>query len=133
MAKKIPVLVIDDEPCTRAMLEHHLQAAGFQVHLAADGHSGIAKARKIRPGLVILDLVMPEMDGMEVLMNLKWNKKTADIPVFMLTSKKSPEDMDRALATRADDYLTKPFDGGNIGRIITEKLERLERLKISQN
>ena len=127
--KKISVLVVDDEDYVRTLVQHHLRKAGFEVHLAADGFSGITAARKYKPKLILLDVMMPEMDGLEVLLNLKWNKKTRDIPVFMLTARKSVEDMDRAFANRADDYLTKPFKGEELGNLIKEKLAKLATLK----
>ncbi len=127
-AKKIfPVLVIDDEEYVRSLVQYSLSSVGFEVHMAVDGPSGIKAARKYKPHLILLDVMMPGMDGMEVLLNLKWNRKTRDIPVFMLTAKNSIQDMDSAFAKRADDYITKPVNGDTLGKIIKEKLEKLRK------
>lgn len=125
--KRIPVLVIDDEDDIRKLIKYNLYRDGFEVYTAEDGPSGIKAAREYKPRLILLDVMMPGMDGLEVLLNLKWNKKTKHIPVFMLTGKKAVEDMDRAFAKRADDYLTKPFDGDRLGEIIRAKLAKLKQ------
>ena len=125
--KRIPVLVIDDEDDIRKLIKYRLYSDGFEVYTAEDGPSGIKAARKYRPRLILLDVMMPGMDGLEVLLNLKWHKKTKHIPVFMLTAKNAVEDMDHAFSRRADDYLTKPFDGEKLGKTIKAKLEKLEQ------
>ncbi len=124
--KKVPVLVIDDEEYVRNLVQYSLSSAGFEVYAASDGPSGIKTARKYKPRLIILDVMMPGMDGLEVLLNLKWNKKTKRIPVFMLTGRSLMQDMDKAFARRADDYITKPFDVEKLGGIVKEKLEKLK-------
>lgn len=126
---RIPVLVIDDEEDIRKLVKYNLYYAGFEVYTAKDGPSGIKAARKYKPHLILLDVTMPGMDGLEVLFNLKWNKKTKHIPVFMLTAKSTLEDIDHAYAKRADDYITKPFDGEKLRKTVKQKLENLEMLK----
>lgn len=125
---KNSVLIIDDESDIRKLIKHNLIRAGFEVFTAEDGPSGIKAARKHKPHLILLDVMMPGMSGLEVLFNLKWNKKTKHIPVFMLTAKNSMGDIDHAFARRADDYLTKPFDGEKLGKTIKEKLAKLKQL-----
>ena len=125
--KKITVLVIDDEDDIRKLIKYRLYSEGFKVYTAEDGPSGIKAARKYKPRLILLDVMMPAMDGLEVLLNLKWNKKTKHIPVFMLTAKGSMGDIDSAFARRADDYIIKPFDGEKLGKTIKEKLRKLEK------
>ena len=125
--KKIPVLVIDDEADIRRLVELNLRIDGFDVCTTSDGPSGIEAARKHKPKLILLDVMMPGMDGLEVLTNLKWNKKTKSIPVFMLTSKSTTGDMDHAFSRRADAYITKPFDGETLGRTIKKKLKELKK------
>lgn len=125
--KRITVLVIDDDGVVRKLAEHWLCADSFEIYTAEDGPSGIKAARKYKPRLILLDVMMPGMDGLEVLSNLKWHKETKHIPVFMLTAKSSIGDMDLAFAKRADDYLTKPFDGEKLGKTIKAKLEKLKQ------
>jgi len=125
--KRLPVLVIDDDDIVRELAKHWLYADGFKVYTAEDGPSGIKAARKYRPHLILLDVVMPGIDGLEVLFNLKLHKKTRNIPVFMLTAQSSVGDMEMAFAREADDYITKPFAGKELGKIIKAKLEKLKK------
>ena len=125
--RRIPVLIIDDEDDIRRLIKYRLYHQGFEVYTAADGPTGIEAARCRKPQLILLDWMMPGMDGLEVLFNLKCNKRTRDIPVFMLTAKSTMEDMDNAFAKGADDYLTKPFDGERLGQTIREKLKKLKK------
>jgi len=123
--KRIPILVIDDEDDLRELIKRRLYWEGFDVYTAKDGPSGIQAARKYKPRLILLDVMMPGLDGLEVLSNLKWNKKTKHIPVFMMSAKSLVEDIDRAFSKRADGYITKPFDGKELGKIIKAKLTNL--------
>ena len=123
--KKIPVLVIDDDVSWRKVLEYNLHLDGFEVYTAADGSSGIEAALKHKPSLILLDVMMPDMDGLEVLSTLKHNPRTSRIPVIMLTAKNAVGDIDQAFDIGADDYITKPFDGKKLGKTIKEKLEKL--------
>ena len=124
--KKTTVLVIDDEDDVRRVVELNLRADGFEVYTAPDGPSGIKAAHKYKPEVILLDVMMPGMDGLEVLMNIKWNKKLQEIPVIMLTAKSTIGDMEHSYNKRADGYITKPFNGETLGRIITEKLKKLK-------
>lgn len=123
--KKITVLVIDDEDDVRRVVELNLRADGFEVYTAADGPSGIKAVHEYKPQLILLDVMMPGMDGLE-LTNIKWNKKIQKIPVIMLTAKSTVGDMDHSYNKRADGYITKPFNGETLGRIIKEKLKKLK-------
>ena len=125
--KRIPILLIDDDDIVRELVKHWLHVDDFEVYTAADGLSGIQAARKYKPRLILLDVMMPVMDGLEVLQNLKHNKKTKHIPVFMLTAKSLVGDIERAFARKADDYITKPFAGKELGKIIKAKLEKLKK------
>jgi len=126
-SKRITVLVIDDDAVDRKLAKHWLFDDGFEVYTAEDGPSGIKAARKYKPKLILLDVMMQGMDGLEVLSNLKWHKKTRNIPVFMLTANSSVGDMDHAFARRADAYITKPFAGKELGEIIKAKLKKLKK------
>jgi two-component system alkaline phosphatase synthesis response regulator PhoP len=100
------ILIIDDEASIRNIVEAYLKAEGNVVYLAEDGVQGLAAFRRYQPDLVILDIMLPKMDGLEVLNHIR---RESDVYVIMLTAKS--EEMDRVigLTVGADDYLTKPF------------------------
>ncbi len=104
-----PILIIEDEKDIVDLIDYHLKQAGFIVIKAYDGASGLDKARKEKPDLIILDLMLPEMDGKDVCKSLKSNPETQSIPILMLTAK--AEEVDRIVGFEigADDYVTKPF------------------------
>ena len=103
------ILVVEDEEDIVDLIAYHLKQSGFSVIKALDGPSGLELARKRRPGLVILDLMLPGMDGKDVCRALKSNPLTQSIPILMLTAK--TEEVDRVIGFElgADDYVTKPF------------------------
>ncbi len=131
MRKLIKLLIIEDEQQFREMLESNLSLEGFEVYLAGTGPTGLKLARRKKPDVILLDWMMEGMDGLEVLSKLKYNKKTGDIPVFMMTAKGQIGDIDRACYLGADDYITKPFEVIKLGRIIRLKLEKLEKAGVS--
>lgn len=104
------VLVIDDEENIIEFIRLGLRYEGFHVEPAPDGEQGIITAQRVNPDLIILDVMMPGMDGLEVLQRLRANPTTHDIPIIMLTAKDEVQDKITGLRTGADDYLTKPFD-----------------------
>jgi DNA-binding response OmpR family regulator len=124
MSKWIPVLVIDDDEIIREALKRSLKLYGFKVYPAEDGLTGLNLAREKKPAFILLDWMMPEMDGLEVLSELKHNKRTENIPVFMLTDKGMIGDLDQAFEIGADDYITKPFDLTLLGKIVKTKWEK---------
>ena len=124
MSKWIPVLVIDDDELVRINLKRTMQLYGFKAYLAKDGPTGLKLAQEKIPAFILLDWRMPEMDGLEVLSELKHNKKTKDIPVFMLTVKGMIGDLDQAFEIGADDYIMKPLDMMEFGRIIKAKWQK---------
>jgi CheY-like chemotaxis protein len=99
--------VIDDEPVARDLIERALTKEGFHVEVAADGKSGLERARKLKPQAITLDVMMPGMDGWAVLTSLKADPATADIPVIMLTV---VDEKQIGFALGAADYFTKPID-----------------------
>jgi len=103
------VLIIEDEKDIVDLIAYHLKQAGFSVIAALDGPSGLERAKKERPDLIILDLMLPGMDGKDVCRTLKSNSPTQSIPILMLTAK--TEEVDRVIGFElgADDYVTKPF------------------------
>src|SRR5687767_7657213 len=106
---KQKILVVDDEPDAVELLEVNLKAAGYEVISAHDGEEALTKARMTLPDLIILDLMLPEVDGMEVCKILRRDQKTAGIPIVMLTAKAAEIDRVLGLELGADDYVTKPF------------------------
>ncbi|HMK52007.1 MAG TPA: response regulator transcription factor [Thermodesulfobacteriota bacterium] len=104
-----PILVVEDEKDIVDLITYHLKQSGFSTLVAMDGASGLELANKEHPSLIILDLMLPEMDGKDVCRALKSNSVTQSIPILMLTAK--AEEVDRVIGFElgADDYVTKPF------------------------
>ena len=106
---KQKILVVDDEPEAVELVEFNLKQAGFDVATAADGAEALKKTRSLLPSLIVLDLMLPEMDGLEVCKMLRRDPATAAVPIVMLTAKAAEIDRVLGLELGADDYLTKPF------------------------
>jgi two-component system phosphate regulon response regulator PhoB len=104
------VLVIEDEPDLRNLLDRQLDRAGYRVLLAVDGLEGLEAASREPVDLVLLDLMLPHLDGLEVCRRLKRDARTSRLPVIMLTAKGEPVDRIVGLELGADDYITKPFN-----------------------
>lgn len=119
------ILVADDDPLLRSILEHKLTRAGYRVILAEDGGAALEQARALRPAVLVLDAMMPVLDGFEVLRRLKDDDQTRDLTVFMLTALKRQDDVVSALQLGAADYLAKPFNPD-------ELVARLARLSPSE-
>ncbi len=103
------ILVCDDEKNIRRLVQVNLERAGYKVVTASDGKEALQQVVKERPELIVLDIMMPYMDGFEVLQNLRRNASTREIPVFMLTAKSQDSDIFRGWQSGVDCYLTKPF------------------------
>jgi two-component system alkaline phosphatase synthesis response regulator PhoP len=103
------VLVIDDEPGIIEIVEANLEGDGFSVISASNGKEGLEKIKNEKPELVVLDVMMPEMDGWEVLRRVEQDPDTAGLPVIMLTAKAADEDYIHGLEEGAVEYITKPF------------------------
>ncbi len=112
-AKK-KVLLVDDEAPLRSLLKSLLEMNGFTCLEAEDGKKGLDEARKHTPDLILLDVNMPKMNGFEVLKNLKKEKKTMNIPVIMLTTRDTQDDMAQGMELYADKYIPKPFDSAKL-------------------
>jgi two-component system, OmpR family, alkaline phosphatase synthesis response regulator PhoP len=108
MAKKI--LAVDDERHIVRLVQVNLERQGYTVVTAYDGKEALEKVESEQPDLIVLDVMMPYMDGFEVLQNLKRNPTTRDIPVIMLTAKAQDADVFRGWQSGVDCYLTKPFN-----------------------
>lgn len=126
MKKEVNILFIEDEKNIRTLVSYNLQIDGFKILMASDGPSGLKLAKK-KPDLILLDIAMPGMDGLQVLAELKKDTRTETIPVFMLTARTMMNDIERAFAIGADDYITKPFDPHKLGETIKKKMGRLKK------
>jgi DNA-binding response OmpR family regulator len=131
MSKGNIVLVVEDEEHIRLVVEYNLKRDGFEVYLAEDGPTALELACKVMPDVILLDWMLPGMNGLEVLTELKHDKRTEHIPVFMLTAKGMASDIARAFDLGADDYITKPFDPRLLGEVIKKKLEEPKKAGIS--
>ncbi|MBP6964582.1 MAG: response regulator [Armatimonadetes bacterium] len=104
------ILTVDDEKHIVRLIQVNLERQGYEVVTAYDGREALEKVDSERPDLVILDVMMPYMDGFEVLQNMKRNPSTRDIPVIMLTAKAQDADVFKGWQSGVDCYLTKPFN-----------------------
>jgi DNA-binding response OmpR family regulator len=103
------ILVVDDEPDAVELIRFNLKGAGYEVITAADGEEALKKARALLPNLIILDLMLPEVDGLEVCKILRRDAQVSAVPIIMLTAKAAEIDRVLGLELGADDYVTKPF------------------------
>ena len=103
------ILIVEDDHDIAEMVEYNLTEAGYETVTAPDGRIGVESAAKDRPDLIILDIMLPVMDGFEVCRALKANRSTADIPIIILSAKSQETDKVLGLELGADDYVTKPF------------------------
>jgi len=106
MPKKVKVLVADDEPKIRMFIRANLEARGYEVHLAQDGVEAVEMAGRVLPDVIVLDVNMPRMDGIEACRRIR---QWADMPIIILSVRGDEKDKVRALDEGADDYVTKPF------------------------
>lgn len=120
MPKKI--LVVDDEPELVAMVKMRLEANQYQVVTATDGAEGLAKALEELPDLILLDIAMPKMDGLQVLRQLKHDRRTRRIPVIMLTASGGSSAIMDSQELQAADYFIKPFDSQELLALIQRYL-----------
>jgi two-component system phosphate regulon response regulator PhoB len=118
------ILVVDDEPEAVELLEFNLKQAGFDVISAEDGAEALKKARSALPSLIVLDLMLPEVDGLEVCKMLRRDQTTARIPIIMLTAKAAEMDRIVGLELGAEDYITKPFSPRELVLRVKKVLQR---------
>ncbi|MGB2092039.1 MAG: response regulator transcription factor [Akkermansiaceae bacterium] len=118
------VLVIEDEEDIADLVAFNLRRAGYHVETASDGIKGLGAAKALLPDLIVLDLMMPGMDGISLFKELKREPATRVIPVIMLTARGQTEDRIRGLEVGADDYMTKPFSPKELSLRVTNLLKR---------
>lgn len=123
MASGRKILVVDDEPHIRKILQFLLQREGLQVELAENGEAALEAVQRFAPDLILLDVMMPKMDGFSVLQHLRGNIQTSWIPIIMLTAKGESSEKVRGLKGGANDYLTKPFNHDELMLRISNMLD----------
>ena len=121
------ILIVEDEANIRQLLRYNLEKEGFQVMEAADGLQGLKTAQREKPDLVLLDLMLPGMDGLEVCRTLKGAPATSALPIIMLTAKAEEVDKIIGLELGADDYMTKPFSPRELTARIKAVLRRSQK------
>ena len=117
------ILVVDDEPDILSVLVYHLSRESYRVSTAVSGPAALAAVEEDLPDLVVLDLMLPGMDGYDVLTRMRENERMRDVPVLLLTARREDEDRVRGFEVGADDYLTKPFNA----RELTLRIQALLR------
>ena len=115
------ILLVEDNEMNRDMLSRRLQKKGFEVVIAIDGGEGVAKAKSEKPDLILMDLSLPVMDGLQATAKIKADPETQPIPVLALTAHAMADDRAKALAAGCEDYDTKPIE---LPRLL-EKIEKL--------
>ena len=117
------ILVVDDDPVILQLLQVNFEMEGYKVTTANDGVEGLEKARADHPDIVLLDIMMPRMDGLQVTKELKGADDTKHIPIILLSAKAQSSDVQAGKDMGADDYLTKPFDPLELLERVNELLE----------
>jgi DNA-binding response OmpR family regulator len=121
MGERLRILLVDDEPSIVKMVGKRLEVEGFEVLIATDGQDGLAKARGQSPDLIVLDLMLPKLNGYEICTMLKQDARYRKIPVVMFTAKAQEKDEKLGMECGADAYVRKPFRA-------QELLEKIRRL-----
>ena len=121
------ILVVDDEPDIVALVVYHLAKAGFRISTASNGADALRLAQQDRPALVVLDLMLPGMSGLEVLDQIRSSDSGQDIGVLLLTARREEPDRIKGLSSGADDYLTKPFSAQELVLRVRNILRRMSQ------
>ena len=116
------ILIIDDYPNFVEVLKIRLEKLGYEVSSAYEGPEGLRRAQNDNPDLILLDIMLPKMNGYKVSRCLKFDEKYKDIPIIMLTSRRKESDISLGKTTGADEYLTKPFDNAELIQLIEKYL-----------
>ena len=125
------ILVVEDDAAVARMLSATLEAEGYHPLVACTGEEGVTLALREGPQLILLDLMLPGMDGFEVVQNLRGNARTAYIPVMVVSARHDAADKVRAFESHVDDYLTKPFNGDELLARIRTQLRHVQQLQLS--
>jgi len=122
-APRTRILVIEDERALTDVLTYNLQREGYESVIAHDGQEGLRKAQTLLPDLILLDLMLPAMSGLDVCRELRAGERTRDIPIIMLTAKAEETDQVVGFKMGADDYVTKPFSV----KVLLERIKAVQR------
>jgi DNA-binding response OmpR family regulator len=122
-ADKPRILIVDDEADLVSVLRIGLEIEGFEVLDAADGEEGLRRAREERPSLMVLDLMLPKLDGYKVCRALKFDERYKSLPIFILSARSGEQDRRLALDMGADAFVTKPYDMAELVAKIRHRLE----------
>ena len=117
------VLAVEDDQVIRELLAINLRLEGYEVETAVDGRDALDQVRPRPPDLILLDVMMPEVNGLEVLAQLRRSEETRDIPVILLSARAMPSDVEQGLALGAQRYVTKPFDPVDLMEMVQTLLE----------
>ncbi len=129
MAYKI--LVVDDEPTIVRLMEFILARQGHEMIVAVNGEEALQKIKTHQPDLVLLDIMMPRIDGYEVAQRVRADPQTAGLPIIMLSAKAQDEDIRRGVEVGVDEYVTKPFTPDHLVQVVSEYLSRIQNAEIS--
>lgn len=129
MSKK-RILVVDDEVNIAELIRMNLVSSGYEVMNAYTGMEAITKTNSFRPDLILLDLMLPDIDGLQICQMLRLNEKTKDIPIIMITARSEEDDKVQGLIMGADDYITKPFSIKELEARIQSVLRRADKSEI---
>ena len=127
MTKKPKILIVEDEKDIRDLVGLHLEKAGLETAVASDGQEAFRRVKEFRPDLIVLDLMLPEMDGKELTKLLKARDETRDIPIVMLTAKSEEVDRIVGFELGADDYIPKPFSPRELVLRVQALLRRAQK------
>jgi two-component system alkaline phosphatase synthesis response regulator PhoP len=122
-----PIYIIEDEPDIGDLIKFHVQREGFTCRVMKSGRAGLDKIKHERPRLIILDLMLPDVDGLEICRQLKWDEATRSIPIIIVSAKGEEADIVAGLELGADDYVTKPFSPKVLMARLRHVLRRYER------
>jgi len=117
------ILIIEDERALTEVLRHNLEREGYEIIIAHEGQEGLRKAQTLLPELILLDLMLPSLNGLDICRELKAGERTRDIPIIMLTAKAEETDQVVGFSMGADDYVTKPFSV----KVLLQRIKVLQR------
>lgn len=123
------ILLVDDEPQTRDLLRLMLKRDGYEVYDAEDGFDALKKVKQFKPDAILLDVMMPEIDGIEVCERIRADEQTADIPVIMLSARTHTEAVEIGIIAGATRYLSKPISRKDLLRHVSEVLDGVPSLE----
>lgn len=118
------ILLVDDDSGIRMLISKFLEREGFEIITAEDGLQGVDEAKANHPDLIILDVVMPRMDGLTAARLIKFYKPLQDVPIIFLTAKDAKKDIELAEEVKAEVYITKPFDVHQVVKVVKEILDK---------